>query len=357
METEGTYTDEDDNTHTGTIKKRHFVQNTFQYVLNLPVLQALLEKLPEVSPFDTYEKPMLGRPHKNRVKINDIKINRLILDDRSVKINDRSVKTNAPFYTQITQINTDLKDTYVVTAHADDNAHTPLSEHENHSHEVSSPETTSQQQASSIPIATTRPGDAPQDGDVTQANAPNKRRGSRTPKVKHIDESMTRRIDSVFDCLDELASEYAGEEFHYPPYKTDKDAIKNLLTSWERLTKEQVSDTYRFMMDSPASENGFLWSEHMSVKAFCKNFASQYQKMRKEQNKGKGKSANQSTPAPQEIPEGYVLWKGKVIKREDIETDFDKYVGNGKEERARLHQAALNDPEVAAILADMERAG
>src|SRR5258708_24040793 len=61
METEGSYIDEEDNTHTGTIKKRHFVQNTFQYVLNLPVLQALLEKLPEVSPFDTYEKPMLGR--------------------------------------------------------------------------------------------------------------------------------------------------------------------------------------------------------------------------------------------------------------------------------------------------------
>jgi hypothetical protein len=123
MEVEGEYLDETGKhgkpmaLYKGTVKKRHFVQNTFEYQLNLPVVFALLEKLPEQSPFEQKSRPSLGRPRKNRVnknhsEINGLNKNGLNLDVRDVKIDDGSVKTNdsrpkinVPFYTQTTHTN------------------------------------------------------------------------------------------------------------------------------------------------------------------------------------------------------------------------------------------------------------
>lgn len=116
VDTEGKY-GEEGLEYIGTIRKLHFVQNTFQYMLHLPVVQGLLAQLPEQSPYEQKPRPSLGRPKKNHTEINglktnDIKINRLNLDGQSVKTNDGSVKTNAPFYTQITQINTNSERGY-----------------------------------------------------------------------------------------------------------------------------------------------------------------------------------------------------------------------------------------------------
>ncbi|MGH2478856.1 MAG: hypothetical protein ACRDHW_04270, partial [Ktedonobacteraceae bacterium] len=113
MEDEGEWTDSEGTLYQGTIKKRHFVQNTYEYQLNLPVIMALLEKLPEQSPFEQKARPSLGRPRKNRVNKNRSEINGLNSDDRSVKIDGQSVKINAPFYTQTSHTTqTDTEETY-----------------------------------------------------------------------------------------------------------------------------------------------------------------------------------------------------------------------------------------------------
>jgi hypothetical protein len=114
MEVEGYWADDSTpliKEHQGTVKKRHFVQNTFEYQLNLPVVIGLLAQLPEQSPFDQKAKPSLGRPRKSSVKINGLNKNGLNSDDRDVKTDGQSVKTNdsrskinAPFYTQTRQI-------------------------------------------------------------------------------------------------------------------------------------------------------------------------------------------------------------------------------------------------------------
>ena len=91
METEGQWTDtegkhgEPMKRYTGTIKKRPYIQNTFEYCLNLPVLLALMAKLPEQSPFEKKARPSLGRPRKSSPKINGLKINGLKSDGISEK--------------------------------------------------------------------------------------------------------------------------------------------------------------------------------------------------------------------------------------------------------------------------------
>jgi hypothetical protein len=140
MAQEGQWLDEQGDIHVGLIKRKPHVQNTYAYVLNIQVLQSLLAQLPEQSPFAPRPRTPLGRPKKNRSKINGInsdgiKINGLKTDDiteissENGRINDEKssentrnnakyrVKTNAPFYTQNsnTQItkNTDVQETQI----------------------------------------------------------------------------------------------------------------------------------------------------------------------------------------------------------------------------------------------------
>lgn len=137
MEAEGTFLDHDGKygekgiVYIGTIIKEHYIQNTFKYRLNLPVLQALIEALPEQSPYEQKAHPMiLGRPKKSSPKLNGLEINRLIKnglekDFESPKINFQSPKKDAPFYTQIETDSTQIQDTNVAsvdaTAPASDN--------------------------------------------------------------------------------------------------------------------------------------------------------------------------------------------------------------------------------------------
>src|SRR5260221_187649 len=119
-------------------------------------------------------------------------------------------------------------------------------------HQQASTVDNSQQANKDILIATTTPQASESVGvpignaaslveEVPQAVAPTRRRGARKPKVKTPeDEGMDERIKKVIDCLDELGTEYTGEEFHYSRSKTDKDAVKTLLTSWQHLSREQV---------------------------------------------------------------------------------------------------------------------
>jgi len=73
MEVEGTCTDpQTGDIHTGTIKKRPYLQNMYGYVLNLPVVQALIDALPEQSPYDIKARPILGRPKKSSPKTDGI---------------------------------------------------------------------------------------------------------------------------------------------------------------------------------------------------------------------------------------------------------------------------------------------
>jgi hypothetical protein len=116
MEEEGTYTNpETGETLIGTIKKRHHIQNTFAYLLNLPVIHTLLDALPEQSPFDMQPRPVLGRPKLNRSetngisdekyrsKINGINMNGISQESRT-KMDDITTKyrtkMDASFYTQ-----------------------------------------------------------------------------------------------------------------------------------------------------------------------------------------------------------------------------------------------------------------
>jgi hypothetical protein len=120
-------------------------------------------------------------------------------------------------------------------------------------------------------------------------------KGARKPK-KPQDESMTKRIDAVLDCLDGLAAEYAEEpSFKYTRSKAAKDAVKTLLAAWEGLSREQVKAVYCFMMDTPPSNDGWQWSEHMSVKAFCNNFATEFQKMKGRSKNGQSRNGNTPT--------------------------------------------------------------
>jgi hypothetical protein len=127
MEVEGTYTDpQTGDTHTGTIKKRPYLQNMYGYVLNLPVVQTLIDALPEQSPYDIKARPILGRPKKSSPKkdgiiseesspeINGFKMDGIPEEKSSPKkdgisvkqsknglINEKSSpKKDTPFYTQ-----------------------------------------------------------------------------------------------------------------------------------------------------------------------------------------------------------------------------------------------------------------
>lgn len=132
MEEEGQWTDKEGEVHIGTIKKRPYVQNTYAYLLNLPVVQGLLSELPEQSPYGPRPKVALGRPRKkhskiNRLKINGINLNGLKTDDideipsEKTRINDEIPSENKrPFYTHISNT-TDLNKTQIneSAAHAD----------------------------------------------------------------------------------------------------------------------------------------------------------------------------------------------------------------------------------------------
>lgn len=136
MELEGEWLDDKGEMHTGLIKSQPHVQNTFKYVLNIPVVQALVSALPEQSPFNPKPKVILGRPKKDRssepgfwspdknrseingLKTNDIKINGLKTDDimEIPSKNERNnpiipSKNERSFYTQIN--NTDLTKTQI----------------------------------------------------------------------------------------------------------------------------------------------------------------------------------------------------------------------------------------------------
>jgi|SRR5579859_204940 len=133
MEEEGTSTDpQTGKTIKGTIKKRLFVQNTFSYLLNLPVVQSLLDDLPEQSPYDMRPRPALGRPKINGLKMDGISEEESSLKKDGIKINGlkkdsipekqskkrpinakSSLKKDAPFYTQnsvITQNSNNTKE-------------------------------------------------------------------------------------------------------------------------------------------------------------------------------------------------------------------------------------------------------
>jgi hypothetical protein len=123
MQMEGEWLDDQGEMQVGTIKAKPYVQNTYSYLLNVRVVQALLSKLPDQSPYGPKPKPILGRPKKSRselngLKINGINLNGLKTDDipgipsKNTSINEEyRLKTNAPFYTQIT--NTDLRNTQI----------------------------------------------------------------------------------------------------------------------------------------------------------------------------------------------------------------------------------------------------
>lgn len=201
------------------------------------------------------------------------------------------------------------EDTYVDDRSRDIDAHTPSENKSHYQHSEGSSQQdihTEPQASDNYLIANPTPqtdalvdvpiGNAPSLVEVEpQAAAPTRKR---KPKVtKPEDEGMKKRIDAVLDCLDELGTEYAGEEFHYSRFKTDKEAVETLLTSWTKLTREQVIDTYRSMMDSPRSKSGFLWSEHMSVKAFCNNFAAEFARMKGNSNGHANKETNNTSAA------------------------------------------------------------
>ena len=123
MELEGEWLDDEGEMHTGLIKSQPYVQNTFKYLLNIPVVQALVSALPEQSPFSPKPKVILGRPKKNRselngLKTNDIKLNGLKTDGimeipSENKRNNPIIpsKNERSFYTQIN--NTDLTTTQI----------------------------------------------------------------------------------------------------------------------------------------------------------------------------------------------------------------------------------------------------
>jgi hypothetical protein len=157
METEGEYTDPaTGEVYAGTIKKRPHKQHISKYVLNLPVLQALLNDLPAQSPFDKSLNITLGRPKKYRSKTDDINEEksssekyRINLDGINEKPSENGrnneeipSKNGLPFYTQNSIITQNSKDTegesatsnVSSTAHvSDDNAPTrPLVFHPLH---------------------------------------------------------------------------------------------------------------------------------------------------------------------------------------------------------------------------------
>lgn len=135
MKLEGQWMDAEGEVHTGLIKVRHHVQNTYAYALNVKVIQGLLSQLPEQSPYSPHPKTPLGRPKKNRSKINglktdDIKINGLKTDGISENPfkntrNNAEIpsKNTRSFYTQITY--TDLSNTQITGATVDATVNAP----------------------------------------------------------------------------------------------------------------------------------------------------------------------------------------------------------------------------------------
>ncbi len=133
MPREGQWQDAEGEIQTGLIKVRHYVQNTYAYLLNVPVIQGLVTALPEQSPYGPRPKIALGRPRKNHSKINglktnDINLNRLKTDDISeipsenTRFNEEiPSKNKRSFYTQISN-NTDLSKTQISESSPDADA-------------------------------------------------------------------------------------------------------------------------------------------------------------------------------------------------------------------------------------------
>lgn len=124
MPMEGQWLDEQDEIHVGTIKVRHYIQNTYAYMLNTPVVQGLLAALPDQSPYGPRPKTPLGRPRKNHSKINGLKkdginLNRLKTDgnteipSENTRNNDEiPFKNKRSFYTQNSNY-TDITNTQI----------------------------------------------------------------------------------------------------------------------------------------------------------------------------------------------------------------------------------------------------
>jgi hypothetical protein len=149
MEQEGEWQDEQGALHTGLIKVRHHVQNTYAYILNVPVVQGLLAQLPEQSPYGPRPKTSLGRPRKNHPKINGLKTNDIPLNglktDGISEIPSKNTRNNGEipsknkrsFYTQISNY-TDFSNTQIGGDEANaSHPHRTLVSHpdENSSHE------------------------------------------------------------------------------------------------------------------------------------------------------------------------------------------------------------------------------
>jgi hypothetical protein len=146
------------------------------------------------------------------------------------------------------------------------------------------------------PAPTTPPMVSPPNVDKSQEiedkSTEKPKGGSRKP-AKPKDETLPKRIEAVLDCLDELEQERISEpSFKWSRTQVAKSAIKTLLTSWEGLSREQVKAVYRYMVESPPSEDGWAWSEHMSVKSFCNNFSSEFAKMKTKAKNGNTRNGN-----------------------------------------------------------------